>query len=202
MTSLLALALMAPASLPVGVTLAEIGGEPAATRAWVERRLAVANAIFEPHDLRFEIAWIRSLANLPARTVTRQHRHAYAPHAVRGVINVFVTPHLDDIHEPGVVRRGVHWRASRPKGRHYVIVAGYSGPAVLAHELGHFLGHARHTDVLDNLMSYKRSGGAQPTLTGGQGRAMRRRARRMFRTGALKRKTAPPRERRLPAFTP
>ena len=202
MTSLLALALWAPVSVPVGVTVAEVGGAPAATQAWVQARLDAANAIFAPHDLRFELGWIRSVANLPARTVTREHRHAYAAHAARGVINVFVTPHLDDIHTPGVVRRGVHWRASRPAGRHYVIVAGYSGPTVLAHELGHFLGHARHSEVLDNLMSYKRSGRAQPTLSVAQGRAMRRRAGRMFRSGALKRRTAPPRERRLQPTTP
>ena len=87
--------------------------------------------------------------------------------------------------EPGVVRRGVHWRARRPRGRHYVIVARYSGPTVLAHELGHFLGHPKHTGTVDNLMSYRRSGTRRPFLDVDQGRRMARAARRMFRRGEL-----------------
>ena len=36
-----------------------------------------------------------------------------------------------------------------------MIVSAISGPYVLAHELGHFLGNPEHSEVAGNLMSYQ-----------------------------------------------
>ncbi|MCA9559673.1 MAG: hypothetical protein KC583_14050, partial [Myxococcales bacterium] len=98
---------------------------------------------------------------------------------------------LEDIHEPGRVRRGVHWRPRRPTGSHLVIVAAYSGENVLAHELGHFFGNPKHSATPGNLMSYTRADGL-PTLDAGQIRRVRAHVRRFLKSGELKRAAPPP----------
>jgi hypothetical protein len=76
-----------------------------------------------------------------------------------GMINVRITAELRDVDDPGIVRRGVHWRRRNdPQHRRYILLSTISHPWVLAHELGHYLGEA-HSFVDDNLMSYGRTGG-------------------------------------------
>ncbi len=190
MMGLLLVSLLAPpppTTIGLGLTVAATEGAPVVDRAWIDARVERANAIFAPAGLRFAVAWVRPAPpTVPARLITRADRHATGATLQPDVVNVYVAAHLEDIHEPGRVRRGVHWRPRRPKGSHLVIVAAYSGEHVLAHELGHFFGNPKHSDTPGNLMSYTRADGL-PTLDAAQRRRIRAHLRRFLRTGELKR---------------
>lgn len=182
----------APTTVGLGLTVAASDGAPVVDRAWIDARVERANAIFAPVGLRFAVAWVRPAPpTVPARLITRADRHATGATLRPDVVNVYVAAHLEDIHEPGRIRRGVHWRPRRPKGSHLVIVAACSGEHVLAHELGHFFGNPKHSATPGNLMSYTRADGL-PTLDAGQRRNIRAHLRRFLRTGELKRVAPPP----------
>lgn len=184
---LLLLAPPPPTTVSLGVTVAAHEGARVVDRAWIDARVERANAVFAPAGLRFLVAWVRPApAKAPTRLITRAHRHALGATLQPDVVNVYVAAHLEDIHEPGRIRRGVHWRPRRPKGSHLVIVAAYSGPDVLAHELGHFFGNPKHSATPGNLMSYTRADGL-PTLDAQQRRRIRAHLRRFLRIGELKR---------------
>lgn len=200
LTILLALATQAPLTLPLHVHVAPAeGGQGAAVdAAWIAGQIDVANRIFAPHGLRFSLRATTALPEARAVAETRRDRDALGAHLTADVINVFVVRRLRDIHDPSRLRQGVHWRPfgrrQGPKGwiRHQVIVAAYAGRSVLAHELGHFFGHPKHTRTQNNLMSYNRGRGL-PFLDAKQGRRMRRWGRRFVRTGEIEAiKTASP----------
>jgi hypothetical protein len=71
------------------------------------------------------------------------------------------------------------------EGAHLVVLAGYAGPGILAHELGHYLGNRRHSDVPGNVMSYDWAGRTTPVFDADQTRRMRRFVRRALASGAL-----------------
>lgn len=181
------LAAPAPVRVPVAFHVPTVGGTPVVDAPWLDLRIQEANRVFEPHGVRFERVAVLPRAQGPA-AATRADRDALAAHQRPGVVNVHVVTHLMDIHQAGRPRQGVHWKvreAGRPRRTRFVILAAYSSPGVLGHELGHYLGQAPHSDQPDNLMSYTRTGQRAPFLTDAQGRRMRATARRLLRQGVL-----------------
>lgn len=192
LTILLLLTAPTPVVLPVHFHVAPAdGGEGRAVDAgWIATQVAQVNAIFEPHGVQIVDAGQGPLAERYAVADDRRDRNALGPLLKPKVVNVFVVRSLRDVHDPRLYRQGVHWRpfgrAPGPRGhvRHQVILSAQAGPTVLAHELGHFLGHPAHTRTQGNLMSYNRGDGL-PTLTSTQGKRMARTARRFVRSGEL-----------------
>lgn len=153
--------------------------------AWIKQRLVLANSLFAGTGLRFCFGSRHRLEPRHARLRSRRDRHALAAALRAQRLNVFVVDALHDVDEPGRMRRGVHWRLPNdPRQRHYVVVTASSPVSVLAHELGHFFGHHHHVGALDNLMSYRRSGGPLH-LTPKQKALLRRRGRRIAASDAL-----------------
>jgi hypothetical protein len=83
------------------------------------------------------------------------------------------------------MRRGVHWHSQSHPGKHYVILSSIAGPNVLAHELGHYLGNPKHSEVPGNLMSYQRAEGP-PFLDAIQVRRIQRTLRGYLKSGELR----------------
>lgn len=192
LTILLLAATAKPITLPVHFHLApaEAGEGATVDDAWLATQIRQANAIFAPRGLQFAQ---QSRSALPAKHAvadSRRDRNALGRFLKPKVINVFVVRALRDIHDRKLWRQGVHWRPfgrkKGPKGhvRHQVILSAQAGTTVLAHELGHFFGHPKHTQTRGNLMSYNR-GKTLPFLDAKQGRRMFRTARRFVRTREL-----------------
>jgi hypothetical protein len=170
--------------LPLWVHLTRSRGEDVATRAFIERQIARANEIFAPYGVGFELRTL-SPSRGPSLVERRADRDALASEAKAGAINCFVVASLIDVDEPPRVRRGVHWHAGNLPGAHYVILSAIAEPEVLAHELGHFLGNPRHSEVPGNLMSYQRGEGL-PFLDAAQQRRVRAAIRDYRRSGELR----------------
>lgn len=134
--------------------MAERDGEPVASATFIAEQLAAAKAIYGPMGIELVEQERVSLAAAHAELVTRADRDALARYVEKGAIRCFVVAKLMDVDEPGRERRGVHWRPrARPRSS-FLIVSKISKPYVLAHELGHFFGIPKHSDVPGNLMSY------------------------------------------------
>ena len=175
------LALLAPPAppirvVPLRITIAQGPAGPVAPTTFVDAQVRAANEIFAPHRLRFD-AVVRAAPGT-TEVVSRADRDAWISQvgaSAKGSIEVFVVARLMDVDEPGRVRRGVHWRErkrGRSTGRRGILLAAYAGPSILAHELGHALGHPGHTELEDDLMSYRRTGTRLPTLRPAIGRLM------------------------------
>jgi hypothetical protein len=175
--------------LPLTVHLPETAPPP----AWLDEQVHWANRLAAPAGVAFEVVEQRRLPARHARMMTRGDRDALARFRRRGTIDVFVVEHLEDVDEPGRARMGVHWRLRRDRGRRYVILSVSATPTVLAHELGHYFGNG-HTDVVDNVMSYRRSDPEQMRFDEVQLARIRREARGLVRRGVLR----PPGKRRVP----
>jgi hypothetical protein len=155
-----------------------------ADEAFVSAQREAAQRVFGALGLRL-VEEARD--TLPARHAvlrSRADRDALGGYVTRGAIHCMVVAELMDVDEPGRVRRGVHWRVRKDPARHFVIVSAISGPYVLAHELGHFLGNQAHSEVQDNLMSYDQTG-AIPFLSPLQVNAVERTLGMMFASGEL-----------------
>jgi hypothetical protein len=149
---------------------------------WLARELDAARAFFAPFGVQFARAGeVDALPERFAHIETRQDRDALAARVQAHVINVFVVDSLRDVDDPQEMRRGVHWHG--PGGTHYIILIATASPQVLAHELGHFFGNP-HSKVVDNLMSYERSGG-WVFFDADQGRRIVARAREYLQSGEL-----------------
>lgn len=171
--------------VPIFVHMARENDRNVASDAFVARQVARANQIFGAYGVSFDVVGVDHPAML-ARMESRAHRNGLAVHVAPGVLHCFIVAALLDVDEPGRVRRGVHWHAyDHFAGRHYVILSAIAEPDVLAHELGHFLGNPRHSDVPGNLMSYKRTE-TLPFLDGAQQRRLQRTLRTYLNTGELK----------------
>ena len=156
-------------------------GKPLAEAAWLAAEIDAAQGLFEPFGVRFARADGAPLDARLAHMETRADRDALAPHATRHGIDVFVVDSLRDVDDPLQMRRGVHWHA--PSGAHYLILVAGAATTVLAHELGHYFGNP-HSPVLDNVMSYARSGGPV-FFDADQGRRIAARARAYVASGEL-----------------
>jgi hypothetical protein len=156
--------------------------------AWVER----ANAIFAPYDLQFVLGPTETI-DAPVEALVRADRDALARQVNPAVLNLFVVRKLMDIHEPGRIRSGVHWKA-RHRGEpvHCIIMASYAVEGVLAHELAHFFGNPKHRHVPGNLVGYV-PGLGLPRLDPDQEKRLRRALRRMVKSGELALRAPAPR---------
>lgn len=125
--------------------------------AWVSLRIAEANRLWAPAGVRFRWTRDEELPSAQREAHTRDDRDALAPLVIRGHVRIVVVTQLEDVDEPGRLRMGVCWTSRKDRSR-YVLLATTSFPAVLAHELGHYLGNP-HVPDADNLMSYQRTGG-------------------------------------------
>jgi hypothetical protein len=135
--------------------------------AWVER----ANVIYAPYA--------------PVDALVRADRDALARQVTPEVLNLFVVRKLMDIHEPGRIRSGVHWKARHRGERvHCIIMASYAVEGVLAHELAHFFDNPKHRHVPGNLVGYI-PGLGLPRLDPDQEKRLRRALRRMVTSDEL-----------------
>jgi hypothetical protein len=142
----------------LSISVARQAGEPVRDDAWIGEQIANANALFAPSGTQFRWFLKKELPEAHAEMHTRADRDALAAFVEpRGFVDVFVVAVLEDVDEPGRMRKGVAW-THKPDGTRYLVVAAAAPPQVLAHELGHFFGNP-HTTVPDNLMSYSRAGG-------------------------------------------
>jgi hypothetical protein len=181
----LALAQASPAvattfSLRVSIAVDD-AGKPLADAGWLAAEIDAAENLFEPFGVRFARADGAPLGARLAHVETRGDRNALASHVTPHVIDVFVVGSLRDVDDPAQMRRGVHWHA--PSGAHYLILVASAPTTVLAHELGHYFGNP-HSHVVDNVMSYERSG-APVFFDADQGKRIAARARAYVKSGEL-----------------
>lgn len=170
--------------LPLMIHVASEQGRPVVGRDFIKRQLASANRIFAPYHVQFVVQAVRRGPE-PSRLESRRDRDRLSRAVRPGVINWFVVASLRDVDEPERMRRGVHWHHRGTPYAHYVIVAAYAQPGVLAHELGHFLGNRPHSAAVGNLMSYDWRTDL-PVLDGSQQRRLSRAVARYLRTGELR----------------
>lgn len=188
-------------SVPLRVSVAVVEGRPVVDAPWIAAQVAEANRAFAPAGIRFEVAR-EDTHDSPTALVTREDRNALAGRVVPGFVNWFVAASLMDVDTPGVVRRGVHWHATRGGlpwhgGKplrdaspgdppvHFVIVSAIAQPRVLAHELGHFFGNPKHSDTFGNVMSYEQ-GDAPPEFDAAQLQRIRRALARFVKAGEFR----------------
>jgi hypothetical protein len=158
-------------------------GRPLLTDDWLDAELDAAQTLFATFGVRFSHTRGPVLDAWLAHVESRADRDALAGRAQPQVVNVFVVGSLRDVDDPTQMRRGVHWHAPGRERTHYVIVVATAPPTVLAHELGHFFGNP-HSHVVDNVMSYERSGAAV-FFDAEQGRRIAARARDYLRSADL-----------------
>lgn len=184
----LAALVLAQASPPQATTfslrvsiVADDAGKPLADAGWLAAEVEAAEGLFEPFGVRFARADGQPLDAGLAHVETRADRNALASHVTPRVIDVFIVGSLRDVDDPSQMRRGVHWHA--PSGAHYIILIASAPTTVLAHELGHYFGNS-HSHVLDNVMSYERSG-APVFFDDDQARRIAAHARAYAKSGEL-----------------
>lgn len=170
--------------VPVHAAVAHVDGAPVLDRDRLEAMCARATRIFAAASLAFVLEDVRPLTGAHARLETRADRHALAAEHRRRVVNVFVVASLRDVDDPSRFRMGVHWRPDRSRPElHYVIVSASAFDDVLAHELGHYFGNHRHSDVPGNIMSYTRA--EEPFFDPTQLAVIARHVARFVRSGEL-----------------
>jgi hypothetical protein len=173
-----------PVRLGVAVHVARADGAAAVEQAFIERQIATANRIFAPYGVAFEQQERQDTDAIPPRMETRADRNALGALVRPRWINLFVVASLRDVDEPQRIRRGVHWHSTTHAPAHYLILSGISFDAVLAHELGHFLGNREHSKTPGNLMSYAHTA-ELPFLDEPQQRRLRRSVAQYLHTGEL-----------------
>ena len=174
-------------SLRVSIAVDD-AGKPLADAGWLAAEIDTAEGLFEPFAVHFAKVDGAPLDARLAHMETRDDRNALASHVTARDIDVFVVASLRDVDDPANMRRGVHWHA--PSGAHYLILVASASPSVLAHELGHYFGNS-HSHVLDNVMSYERSG-APVFFDAEQGKRIAARARAYVKSGELASVREPP----------
>jgi hypothetical protein len=167
-------------SLRVSIAVDD-AGKPLADTRWLSAEIDTAEGLFEPFGVHFARVDGAPLDARLAHMETRDDRNSLASHVTAREIDVFVVGSLRDVDDPAQMRRGVHWHA--PSGAHYLILIASASTNVLAHELGHYFGNS-HSHVLDNVMSYERSG-APVFFDAEQGKRIAGRARAYVKSGEL-----------------
>lgn len=164
LTTLLAVACIAPSAraeddygptFPIAISIATKEGVRAADDAWIASQIEAANELFGPIGIHFRWQLEKEIPAAHFEMHSRADRDGLASHVEKNVIDVFVVSELEDVDEPGRMRKGVAW-TNKTAGKRYLILSASAPRGVLTHELGHFFGNA-HTDVPDNLMSYSRT---------------------------------------------
>jgi len=180
--------LMAQAASPTATTFSlrvsiavDDAGKPLARPEWLAAELEAAQVLFVPFGVRFTKTDGPALDARLAHVETRADRDALAMRVAPHVVDVFVVDSLRDVDDTSQMRRGVHWHA--PSGVHYLILVASAPTTVLAHELGHYFGNP-HSHVIDNVMSYERSG-APVFFDADQGKRIAAKARDYVRSGEL-----------------
>ena len=135
------------------VRVARCDGRPVRSRAWVERHLAEAEAIYRPHGIHLAPT-IEPFTPDRCELLDAADRHAMAVHVDRPQVTVLVVKRVRDLDLPTYDLMGVHWRyrGKSYAGRRWVFLTARARPPVLAHELGHYFG-LRHDRAGGNLMS-------------------------------------------------
>ena len=167
-------------SLRVSIAVDD-AGKTVARPEWLATELDAAQSLFTPFGVRFTRSSGAPLDARLAHVETRADRDALATHTAPHVIDVFVVDSLRDVDDARQMRRGVHWHA--PSGLHYLILVASAPTTVLAHELGHYFGNP-HSQVVDNVMSYERTG-APVFFDPDQGKRIAAKAREYVRSGEL-----------------
>jgi hypothetical protein len=163
-----------PVTLEIAFHVAQMDAKAVVEDAFIDERLERANEIFAPYGVGFAKATrVQPLGSEHAVIESRADRDALGAEVGKGVIDCFVVRSLHDVDDPTQMRRGVHWHSQTHAGAHFVILSSIAGRNVLAHELGHFLGNPRHSEVPDNLMSYQPDQGL-PVLDAAQTRKLER----------------------------
>ena len=161
--------------------MAAANDRPVQDAAWLKAELDAANTLLGQAGIGVEVGQV-PLDAIHARLENRDDRDALATERTTGHIDVFIVASLRDVDDPTQYRRGVHWRNRKHRAQRYVIVSAVAGPSVLAHELGHYLGNG-HSQVVDNVMSYKREDPTKLFFDEGQKKTMRRAAAELVRRG-------------------
>jgi hypothetical protein len=174
-----------PIVLPIAFQIAAHDASPVVDAAFLDERVARANEIYAVYGVQFAESATAALPGDHAAVETASDRDAFGANVKRGVINCFVVGSLRDVDDPTQMRRGVHWHSRAYPGKHYVVLSSIAGPNVLAHELGHYLGNPRHSEVPGNLMSYTRTD-ALPFLDEAQVRRVTRTVREYLQSGELR----------------
>jgi hypothetical protein len=172
--------------LGLAVHIAREEGALVADEAFIDRQVGTANRIFAPYGVEFERRERHERDGYAAHLETRADRDALGAFVRPHWINVFVVASLLDVDEAQHVRRGVHWHSTRYAPAHYLILSRISFDAVLAHELGHFLGNPRHSGTPGNLMSYHHTD-VLPFLDPAQQRRLHQSVAAYLRTAELQR---------------
>jgi len=170
--------------LGLALHVASEEGQPVADEAFLDRQLETANRIFAPYGVQLERRERHERDARFARIQTRADRDALGAFVRPHWINVFVVAALYDVDEPQRIRRGVHWHSTSHAPAHYVILSRISFDAVLAHELGHFLGNPSHSQTPGNLMSYHHTD-VLPFLDEPQQRRLHQSVAAYLRSGSL-----------------
>jgi hypothetical protein len=182
------LVVLVAGAFPLALTTAvDEQGTSVVAEPWLAAQIAQAQTLFAPYGVRFARHDVGPMEARFAHVETRDDRDAFASLLVPQAVNVFVVESLRDVDDPRQMRRGVHWHA--PSGAHYVLIVATAPPSVLAHELGHFFGNP-HSPVVDDVMSYERSG-APVFFDAAQGRRIEARARDYWLTGEILPSSAP-----------
>lgn len=168
-------------ALALDIAVARFAGEPVVSDDWVKRQVSEAQRLMSAHGVSVGLVQRRSLDEDRAVLENAQDRDAMSQHLAPKVINAFVVKSLRDVDDPDRFIRGVRWRNRRDLRKDYVILATIAGPFTLCHELGHFLGNG-HSNVVNNVMSYKHEDYDKITFDKRQGNKMRLVARRLLAT--------------------
>jgi hypothetical protein len=171
--------------VPLAIWVATSEGSPVVDEAFVSAQLKWANRLFERFSVRFLPVSSETMAEAHSRLETRADRDALGGHRRPGAVHVFFVERLRDVDEPERLRMGVHWRVRHQREVHFVVVSSIAVKDVLAHELGHFFGNP-HSDVQNNVMSYRRGGDTEPFFDDRQGRRIERSLGRYLESGELR----------------
>lgn len=166
--------------LALNLAVAELDGKPVVSADWVKRQVLETQRLLKPHRLGVGVVERRVLTEELARLETAEDRDAVAAHLMPKAINAFFVKSLRNIDDPESFIRGVRWRKRSDLSKDYVIVSSIAGPFTLCHEIGHFLGNG-HSQVVNNVMSYKHEDRDKIQFDERQGAKMRLIARRLLR---------------------
>ncbi len=119
--------------------VAQEGGVPVQSVAWVAAQIAEANTRFALVDVNFEVVEAALLKSGEVEMVSRLDRDLLGrKRHTKGTVQAYIVKRLADVDKPGAEIYGVHWRDRSNGERRWVIVSSIAWSLTLGHELGHF----------------------------------------------------------------